>query len=107
MLPTVSAPFSDPTSLKPISPTRSHIPARKTKNLAREQKRETRLRRTAWGYGKIKGRRRRNRPLHRTALGHQSAMSLRPQPPHSIPEETQRVAHTAFDLPVTPWDNGR
>src|SRR5436305_12408887 len=23
-------------------------------------------------------------------------MSLRPQPPHSIPEETQRVAHAAF-----------
>src|SRR6516225_4754850 len=40
--------------------------------------------------------RRRNRPPHQTALGHQNPMSLRPQPPLAIPEETHRVAHAAF-----------
>src|SRR5262245_43867581 len=34
--------------------------------------------------------------LHRTARGDPSPMSLRPQPPFAIPEETHRVAHAAF-----------
>src|SRR5215469_12280120 len=40
--------------------------------------------------------RRRIRPPHQTPLGHQNPMSLRPQAPCSIPEETYRVAHAAF-----------
>ena len=47
-------------------------------------------------YGKIRGRRSRTRPLHRTALGDRAPCHSAHSRRSSIPEETQRVAHAAF-----------